>query len=65
MITITYEATGYRDVLWCWFLNEPVVIQYRKEQPYCIACNSDPSETPEEHTFICHINKPRNGVVIK
>lgn len=57
--SVTYIAKGYRDVIWCPYLNEPAIIQYKtvgdKRVAYCPNC--DGNYEPETHEFICHIQK--------
>jgi len=57
---VVYEPKGFRDVMWCPYLNEPAIIEYRdkdgKKEPYCPNCNGN--FEPESHPFICHILKP-------
>jgi hypothetical protein len=50
--------TGFRDLYWCWHLNEPVIIEYRDKQSYCTNCHADLLGDSEEHTFIAHVYKP-------
>lgn len=52
---VTYEAKGYRDVIWCPYLNEPAIIEYKDGKPDCHNC--DGNYEPETHEFICHIEK--------
>ena len=56
---------GFRDVYWCHYLNEPVILKYAKiagDQPRCDGCgvvyDSVAQMTDNGHTFICHILKP-------
>lgn len=73
MKKITFESRGFRDVYWCWNLNEPFIISYRDEnevrKPFCENCNSillralDDEENYSkndfvDHPFICFIHKP-------
>jgi hypothetical protein len=79
-MNIEFEPKGFRDVYWCYSLNEPVIIEWHKNSegeseerfPTCINCNwidegydredkivSDTFLT--EHTFICHILKPKSS----
>lgn len=53
---VTFEPTGYRDVIWCPYLNEPAIIQYKNGEPDCPNCPGN--YEPETHEFICHILKP-------
>jgi hypothetical protein len=54
------EPRGFRDLYWCWNLNEPEIFIYTGEnadQYSCPNCGPDPYEG--QHTFIEHILKPR------
>lgn len=56
------EPLGFRDVYWCYLLNEPVIITYHfedgVEKPWCIHCQGEMVHGDGIHVFICHINKP-------
>ena len=59
--SVEFDARGYRDVIWCPFLNEPAILEYRtlkngSRVPDCPNCNGN--YEPETHEFICHIRKP-------
>jgi hypothetical protein len=54
---IILEAKGWRDLYWCYILNEPVIIEYKDGQPFCTNCNGNPLKG-QEHSFIFHILKP-------
>jgi hypothetical protein len=48
------EPKGFRDIYWCPYMNEPVVLKYRNgtNDKYCELCDSG----LDHHIFICHIN---------
>lgn len=55
---------GFRDVYWCYNLNEPVIIDYENDKPGCSLCNYRVDTLPDEgflrmHKFIKHILKPK------
>lgn len=57
--------TVYRALYWCWIVNEPVILVYRGEYPYCRLCNwldvkkGEPSEGfMREHKFMQEISIP-------
>jgi hypothetical protein len=52
---VTFQPLGYRDVMWCPYLNEPAILEWRKDKPHCPNCNGN--FEPETHPFICHIQK--------
>ncbi len=66
---VDFEMKGYRDVHWCYILNEPWVIQYRDGHAYCTNCtwldDGEKGQLTEvflgHHPFICHIYKPRTS----
>ncbi len=53
---ISLKPRGFRDIYWCWNLNEPVILEYRDDKPYCVNCSSELSE--DTHVFICSVFKP-------
>lgn len=62
---VTFEPKGFRDVYWCPYLNEPVIVEYRRPSPnkFCVNCSGDidhPGVPPfySKHTFICNVGKP-------
>lgn len=66
---VTFTVKGFRDVYWCYILNEPMINQFKREpgqEPklMCPNCNwvdygKEPSEEfLSQHVFICHIVKP-------
>lgn len=55
-VFIDNVSRGYRDVWWCHVRNEPFIIEYREDKPFCVNCDGEPY--PERHTFIIHIRKP-------
>ena len=58
---VEFVSRGFRDVFWCPYVNEPVVLMYRKDyaldnkRPYCDLCSK---WMDEDHTFICTVKKP-------
>ena len=69
---LTPDPMGFRDLYWCWNLNEPFIIEYQRNKPFCPNCNAldvdalmdeQPIKLSEEfktnHTFICHISLPK------
>lgn len=54
---VTFKPMGYRDVYWCERLNEPVIIEYRGDEPerqaWCVNCDGPMDQ--ERHRFICHV----------
>ena len=55
---VTYISKGSRDVFWCYQLNEPVILEWRGETPFCTCCYAA-MNYPMLHTFIANIRKPR------
>lgn len=58
---VTFEALGFRDVLWCCYTNEPVIISYRdgssgERVAFCEACRQENPEAGSHH-FICNVGK--------
>jgi hypothetical protein len=55
--SVAYVSRGFRDVYWCPYLNEPVILTYSlaTDTPWCTGCDS---ELDSEHTFICTVSKP-------
>lgn len=63
-VAVTDEAKGWRDVYWCHLLNEPVIVEYRRQGDahikFCVHCDGDIDALPTLHTFCFHIaGKPR------
>jgi hypothetical protein len=68
------EPKGYRDVYWCWVVNEPGIIHFTKSEKNpdmkltCACCgwvdtdgggDGSPSAVfLTEHSFVCHAKKP-------
>lgn len=46
---------GFRDLMWCPLDNEPYILEYRDDEPWCPGCKS--SFEAETHTFIGHIKR--------
>lgn len=66
MSNVIFEQKGFRDVVWCPYLNEPAFIEYvtlddGERGPHCQNCES---YKPETHQFICHILKPSDMKVV-
>ena len=53
---VTFNPEGHRDVVWCGYLNEPVILEWRDGKQWCVNCSQH--YEAESHPFICHINKP-------
>jgi hypothetical protein len=51
---ITNEPKGFRDIMWCPYLNEPAILEYKEGKPWCPNCENFEAET---HEFIGHIKK--------
>jgi hypothetical protein len=51
------EPKGYRDLMWCPYINEPAIIEYRDDRPHCVNC--DGNFEASTHPFMGHIPKPR------
>ena len=55
-------ARGFRDVWWCWIINEPEFPTYGggpDGKHVCPGCGFAIEDLEDEHTFIAHILKPR------
>lgn len=60
---ISFKPVGFRDVWWCYRVNEPVITIYEgtmatEWHPVCSICKQrldDPAI--EDHVFMFHINK--------
>lgn len=60
-LAVTFRPMSFRDVYWCHYLNEPIVLEYRNGMRYCHACHCN-MDSDDDHSFICHIQKePQNG----
>ncbi len=46
---------GFRDLYWCWIINEPGVA---KGDGTCSECGYNVRDLDDRHTFIAHIRKP-------
>jgi hypothetical protein len=51
------EPRGFRDLMWCPYLNEPAILEWRNELPHCPNC--DGNFEASTHAFIGHVGKPR------
>ena len=51
---------GFRDVYWCWLVNEPAFMVYAHdgETQLCGECGGPVTAMPETHTFCVHVTKP-------
>lgn len=47
---------GFRDLYWCWVMNEPMIIEYKDDRAICGVCGD--WQLDFGHTFIMHIRKP-------
>lgn len=58
--SVSFTPEGFRDVIWCPYLNEPAILEYdtlkEGSPPKCPNCEN---YEPCSHQFICHIRKPR------
>jgi len=52
-VHVTGEAKGYRDVWWCWSVNEPVIVA----NDGCGHCGKERLNADPQHQFLCHIQK--------
>ena len=53
---------GYRDLMWCPYINEPTIIVFdEKNNPTCKECNGN--FEAETHLFIGHIYKPNYKLI--
>jgi hypothetical protein len=50
------EPRGFRDLMWCPYMNEPAIIHWAAYKPYCPNCHGN--FEPETHPFLLHIAKP-------
>lgn len=50
-----FEPQGYRDVMWCSYLNEPAILEWKNGKPQCPNCEEH--FEAGTHPFICHILK--------
>lgn len=60
---LAYTPKGWRDVMWCPHLNEPIIIEHRGgpdvSEPHCTGCGvSSFDHIRDTHEFIAHIYKP-------
>jgi hypothetical protein len=54
---VEWVSRGFRDVYWCPYLNEPVIITYpmdKNKTAWCVNCNGPMAE---DHWFIVSIRK--------
>ena len=58
MDCVSAEARGPRDLLWCWAINEPALLEYRGNSPVCSTCDELIYPDAGAHTFIANIRKP-------
>lgn len=59
---VTFESRGYRDVIWCPYMNEPAFLEYSHNGKTSRCPNCDGNYEEDTHPFICHVLKP-NGKV--
>lgn len=52
---VTFRPLGFRDVMWCPYLNEPAILEWRDNKPHCPNCEGN--FEPQTHPFICNIQK--------
>lgn len=50
------EPKGFRDLMWCPYLNEPAILEYKDDRPHCPNCNGNFEAS--SHAFMGHIFKP-------
>ena len=65
---LSYGQCGFRDVWWCFILNEPGILTYPDNEPTCTGCGGVAERVGGDyknlrfadgaHTFICHVGKP-------
>lgn len=63
IVTLAEEPRGFRDLYWCYFLNEPVFSTWlpgasKREDAACPHCKTKIVDAPEQHVFIGHVPKP-------
>lgn len=46
---------GFRDLYWCWIINEPEIAL---GNGMCPGCRCNAVEVTDSHTFIGHVRKP-------
>lgn len=65
-VSFIQNEHGYRDIIWCYMINEPAFIAFPDSGgAICPHCEwvIDEGEEPfffTQHTFICHIGKPKH-----
>jgi len=54
---VRFISRGFRDVYWCPYLNEPIIITYPlpDKKAWCSGCDGT---MDTDHMFICSILKP-------
>ena len=66
------KPRGGRDVYWCWIANEPMIVEYKGNAPYCPICGTtmtftkDPTKFEDDttmHQFTVGLLKPRENSV--
>ena len=55
---ISFAPKGYRDVIWCPYLNEPTFVEYTQEG-YLECPNCNHNFEVATHKFICHIDNQK------
>jgi hypothetical protein len=53
--SVSFKPRGFRDVIWCPYLNEPAFLTYDDVRLDCPNCNHNFEVA--SHPFICHISK--------
>jgi len=58
---VDFKPHGYRDVIWCPIINEPVIMIYKGDRPHCSLCEMSAEADggfAEPHPFIVSIIGP-------
>ena len=50
------EPRGFRDLMWCPYLNEPAFVRWTEDGADCPNCHGN--FEAETHVFIGHVEKP-------
>ena len=56
---LTDAPLGFRDLMWCPYLNEPAILEYSNNKPTCPNCRGNFEAST--HAFLGHIKKPSWG----
>jgi hypothetical protein len=54
------QPKGFRDLYWCWIINEPEIVIGPNDSPTCPSCGHSVMDLADSHTFIAHVLKPRD-----